>query len=67
MQCGIDVDKLIETKKKEAKKKQLQEKAKKETKKELKENKNSEVSNDKVCTVLFLQVKTYIMYVPGAD
>ncbi|KAG9483447.1 hypothetical protein GDO78_009391 [Eleutherodactylus coqui] len=45
--CGIDVDKLIELKKKEAKKKKLQEKAKKEAKKGLKENKNSEDTKEK--------------------
>ncbi|XP_066452900.1 solute carrier family 26 member 6 [Eleutherodactylus coqui] len=45
--CGVDVDKLIELKKKEAKKKKLQEKAKKEAKKGLKENKNSEDTKEK--------------------
>ncbi|XP_040264601.1 solute carrier family 26 member 6 [Bufo bufo] len=47
-QCGIDVDKLIEMKKKEAKKKkQLQEKAEREAKKGLKEQNNTEDTSEK--------------------
>ncbi|KAG8535401.1 hypothetical protein GDO81_028630, partial [Engystomops pustulosus] len=47
--CGADVDKLIEMKKKEAKKKkQLHEKAEKEAKKAIKEKKDFEDTNDKV-------------------
>ncbi|XP_071982933.1 solute carrier family 26 member 6-like isoform X3 [Engystomops pustulosus] len=54
--CGVDVDKLIEMKNKEAKKKkQLHEKAEKEAKKAIKEKKDFEDTNDKVCDALFLQ------------
>ncbi|KAM3915531.1 solute carrier family 26 member 6-like [Leptodactylus fuscus] len=53
--CGVDVDKLIEVKKKEAKKKkQLQEKAEKEAKKGLKTKKNSEETNRKVNELEFI-------------
>ncbi|XP_073500992.1 solute carrier family 26 member 6-like isoform X2 [Phyllobates terribilis] len=45
--CGVDVDKLIAIRKKEAKKKQLQEKAEKEAKKELKETENHKYVNEK--------------------
>ncbi|XP_071982932.1 solute carrier family 26 member 6-like isoform X2 [Engystomops pustulosus] len=47
--CGVDVDKLIEMKNKEAKKKkQLHEKAEKEAKKAIKEKKDFEDTNDKI-------------------
>lgn len=65
--CGIDVDKLIETKKKEAKKKQVQEKAKKETKKELKENKNSEVSNDKAHELEYIYPHSPVLREPEIE
>ncbi|KAM4022957.1 solute carrier family 26 member 6-like [Anomaloglossus baeobatrachus] len=46
--CGVDVDKLIAIRKKEAKKKkQLQEKAEKKAKKELKKNETFEDANEK--------------------